>query len=37
MAAVTGPWAGSLAAADGLNGVADREQLTRAFSGVSHP
>ena len=29
-------WAGSLAAADGLSGVAGREQLTRAFSGV-HP
>ncbi len=31
-----GRWAGSLAVADGLSGVADREQLTRAFSGV-HP
>ena len=31
-----GRWAGSLAAAAGLSGAADREHLTRAFSGV-HP
>ena len=31
-----GRWVGSLAAADGLTGPADRDQLMRAFSGV-HP
>ena len=31
-----GHWVGSLAAADGLTGFADREALARAFSGV-HP
>ncbi len=32
----SGRWVGSLATADGLSGVADRDQLTRAFTGV-HP
>ena len=31
-----GRWVGSLAATDGLTGLADREALTKAFSGV-HP
>ena len=31
-----GQWVGSLAAADGLTGPADREALGRAFNGV-HP